>query len=478
MVREWLSGKDGTMQPAQQLRRPVGEAPLAGVCAAVARHTNTDPMLVRVAAVLLALSSGVGLVLYALGWLLIPRAGQQDSILARTAPRLAEAPAWVFVCLGIVGVGLVAMVLGSMTSMNLLPVAILAAVWYFGVHRPRRENERRGSQPPTPPPPAPQTPTSHPSAPHPPAPQQSRSGGLAQYDVPNPAGPHPAGPTGASHADLVDSDTLRAGTPPTAPDPYLQAYLTHPDPAGLYSPTPPRPLRRSPLPDPQRRGKRVLGFTSLVTIGLVWLLLASVNAQTNSTDALWYPLSALMVTSLALVVGAWVGRPRFMLAGTVLLAGALGITATQPAPSPTLTAQNFMSPSIAQSEVLGFASVDELPEEPLVWDAGDAVIDLSSMADGADGAGIEASMGLGSLVVVVPSNYEVHIDGQVQTGSATVTSRGTTAGDAPAESRESLRLGRDTARFHHVIPSRGPSEGILYVTATVGAGDLTIVEDE
>ena len=54
------------------IRRSATDAKLAGLCGGVAQHWRVDPLLVRVGWVLLALSGGVGLVLYLAGWLLIP----------------------------------------------------------------------------------------------------------------------------------------------------------------------------------------------------------------------------------------------------------------------------------------------------------------------------------------------------------------------------------------------------------------------
>jgi phage shock protein C len=46
---------------------------LAGVCVGLAQYTNLNPTLVRIVFVLLGLT-GVGVVAYAAGWVLIPKA--------------------------------------------------------------------------------------------------------------------------------------------------------------------------------------------------------------------------------------------------------------------------------------------------------------------------------------------------------------------------------------------------------------------
>lgn len=56
---------------------------IAGIAAGLARWTGFDVTVVRVVLVLATLASGVGAIAYALGWLLIPRAGEQSTIAVR-----------------------------------------------------------------------------------------------------------------------------------------------------------------------------------------------------------------------------------------------------------------------------------------------------------------------------------------------------------------------------------------------------------
>ena len=67
------------MSSVWSIRRSTADKKLAGVCGGVARHWNVDPILVRVGWVLLALSGGVGVVLYVAAWLLVPADGATTS---------------------------------------------------------------------------------------------------------------------------------------------------------------------------------------------------------------------------------------------------------------------------------------------------------------------------------------------------------------------------------------------------------------
>lgn len=68
------------LTPSRQLYRDPDDGMFAGVCAALARYTDTDPVIWRIATVVLAVFGGTGAVLYLLGWLLIPKLGAEGSI--------------------------------------------------------------------------------------------------------------------------------------------------------------------------------------------------------------------------------------------------------------------------------------------------------------------------------------------------------------------------------------------------------------
>ena len=56
---------------------------IAGVCGGISDTTGIDVTLVRIGVVLLTLASGVGVLAYAMAWLLIPLDGDQDAIITR-----------------------------------------------------------------------------------------------------------------------------------------------------------------------------------------------------------------------------------------------------------------------------------------------------------------------------------------------------------------------------------------------------------
>ena len=67
------------MSSVWTIRRSTSDVKLAGLCGGVARHWGIDPVLVRVGWALLALSGGIGVILYVAGWLLLPADGRDTA---------------------------------------------------------------------------------------------------------------------------------------------------------------------------------------------------------------------------------------------------------------------------------------------------------------------------------------------------------------------------------------------------------------
>jgi phage shock protein PspC (stress-responsive transcriptional regulator) len=72
---------------SEPLRRDPDHAVVAGVCAGLARRLGVDPILLRVAAVVLTAAGGAGAGLYALGWVLLPTDGGRPAPADRLALR-------------------------------------------------------------------------------------------------------------------------------------------------------------------------------------------------------------------------------------------------------------------------------------------------------------------------------------------------------------------------------------------------------
>jgi phage shock protein C len=54
------------------VRRSRGERVIAGVCGGIGRYLGVDPVLLRIAFIILALANGLGLIAYVVAWVAIP----------------------------------------------------------------------------------------------------------------------------------------------------------------------------------------------------------------------------------------------------------------------------------------------------------------------------------------------------------------------------------------------------------------------
>ena len=68
------------MQQARLMRSET-EKMIAGVCGGLADYLNIDPVLVRLAFVVLFLASGIGLAIYALLWIILPTPSRAQPVI-------------------------------------------------------------------------------------------------------------------------------------------------------------------------------------------------------------------------------------------------------------------------------------------------------------------------------------------------------------------------------------------------------------
>lgn len=78
----------GADQP-RVLRRSRDDRVIGGVCAGLGRYLGVDPVLLRIAFVVLAIAGGGGVILYIVGWILIPEEKPGEALGAK-APSSAE----------------------------------------------------------------------------------------------------------------------------------------------------------------------------------------------------------------------------------------------------------------------------------------------------------------------------------------------------------------------------------------------------
>ncbi|HSN11143.1 MAG TPA: PspC domain-containing protein, partial [Propionibacteriaceae bacterium] len=283
-------------------------------------------LVVRVAAIIIALSSGLGIVLYAAAWLLLPR-GSAAPALVRVFPPVARVRSRTWTVLVCAAALVVLVLVGFAFSASLLPTMVVLGILYAAQLRP-------GGKPgvtatPMGPPPSSGT-TADPDA------WPLLSSPPGELVVTTPAGPW--------------RPTNRWGQPLAAQE--CAAFYAVPDPVGLYGKqAPARHVRRS----------RLVAMVSGLAIAAVCAMLSLLGAFVF-IPPVTYLAVGLVGVGTALIVGAFVGRPTGFIAvavALVLLAAAVS--------SPMTSAGSERSQ--------GFATAAEMPSRLSV--DGTYALDLS-----------------------------------------------------------------------------------------------------
>ena len=394
------------MSSIWNIRRSATDAKLAGLCAGVARHWGVDPVLVRVGWALLALSGGVGFVLYVAGWLMIPVDGKDKAPVddmfgeaARKWPRELWLTIVVLACVGLF------VAFGSAGPFSFGPALIIAVIWYFGFYKPRspgRGKSGPASAPPAGVPPVSAVPPEMLRYPGPPtafteaaAAWQRR---MYEYSLQVAAPPAP-------DPRLQTWPTVPAADQGPAPvqDPRVQdpqvvereAFLATPDPVGLYAEPETVAAPMAPTRLAQRRSAKRLRLVSMLVLGLSLSGLAVADYFGAAVPIIAYAAVSLLVIGLTLIAATRFGRPcgllptGVLLAGTVLVLSALGPQST-----------GMPTPPLPASQV-AYDTVAKLPPAGDARDFGTLEVDLSQLKLITDTT-YKARVDVGELKVLVP----------------------------------------------------------------------------
>ncbi|MGY4910705.1 PspC domain-containing protein [Micromonospora aurantiaca (nom. illeg.)] len=193
------------------LVRPREGRYLAGVCAAIGRATNTDPVLWRVLLAVLGFFGGIGIIVYVAGWLIIPGEGDTaspvEAMLGRG--RSSMSPITVIVLGIVVALGFAYVVTDGFRAILLGAVILIGGALLL--NREQRGPAQRPAQPVPPPgpPPGPVPPVAWPA---PPAPAPGT------WTAAPPAAPWTGTPAGPAHPGAAPSGGLPAepGYPPAS----------------------------------------------------------------------------------------------------------------------------------------------------------------------------------------------------------------------------------------------------------------------
>jgi phage shock protein PspC (stress-responsive transcriptional regulator) len=372
-----------------RLRRIAAHRKVAGVAGGIARHLDIDPLIVRVAFVVLSLFGGAGVIVYAACWILLPEDGQVNPPLGLDERSRSVA----LILVGILGI---ALLVGQWDWFWVPGPLILVAlvVWLFM----SRRNDTAATAGFTPPPGVPN------AGPDAVTPEQRWAPGQTAvaptYDVPveqQPTYPHQT-----------------AYQPPAAP-----TYPTQ------YVAASPR--------NPRKRGPILFWFTMAVAalaVGVVGIVDVSGAPVAGST----YPAVVVGVVGVMLLIGSFYGR-----AGGLILVGLLATGATAAA----LGAEKWDGERV---EIVPDSSSEVL--STYNYDVGEYELDLSQLSDpeALNGETIHMSLDVGELAVVVPADMDVNVVGTVH-GPGGTTLFGSESGGIDHQAEASHDGGTDVPQL-------------------------------
>lgn len=421
------------------LRRSRNNRVVAGVLGGVAVRLGIDPLLLRIVTAVLALFGGVGIVLYALGWLLIPAEDAETSVAEQALGRDATRPAGV----GTVGLaaGLVIAALlaaGGMFESGIGWLLMILTVVGAVLLLRRQDEDGQGAPEPT-------TGVDYPGFP----------GYAPSADEPTPAGPEPATEPEPAEPTAAAAAASPRATPASAQPESVSAPLDDgsagtqpasstgtewaggpgwpegpdwalPGPDDYLEPAAPPPA------EVQSKGSW-LGPATLSAIVVALGILAINDATWAAIPRSAYVATALAIVGIGLLIGTWFGRARGLIGLGIVLALVL----------PVSVVADGLNLESAGSVNVQPQSIEALPSEPQEYGAGSVVYDLSLLElEDSDSFSLDIEQGVGELRVIVPPEADVSLNAEVGLGAIEAFDA---RSGGPGSSRRDTDLGDDGA---------------------------------
>jgi phage shock protein PspC (stress-responsive transcriptional regulator) len=412
----------------RQLRRSRDDRMIGGVCGGLGRYVGIDPIIFRIVLAALAIFGGVGLLLYALGWLLIPEDGSDVSELQRLVRgHPSPAPVIAAIVVGVLGVITVTEVAYHRRGRFEVLLIVIAVVAVIAL-----TSRSRGVPPVSAPYAPPYNPTQPPPTPEPPPTAQYSA---PQYSAPQYAAPHYTAPQYAGPQHSAPHYTAPLGPP-----------------AG-YAPS--RPVYTPPLVPPPPKPPRPPSFLGPIAISVgvvivgVLLALDASHAIELSAQAIF--ATSLLIVGLALVVGTWIGRARVLIALGVVLAIALAIAAAVDVP---------LRGGIGDRDYAPTSAVDIPATYRLA--IGHQTIDLTALNLAGKKVQVTSSVGIGEVEVRVPPKVKVVAHGRAGTGNVNID------GNNDGGSHVDRTI---------VLPATGTAAGEIDLDLRVGIGRVVVYRE-
>ena len=374
MVMTNVSGgaAQGGGESVRRLRRRIDRRYVAGVAGGLADYMSIPPWVVRLAFVLLAFA-GAGILLYAVGWVLIPAEGESESIADRALQGAVEGPAWLGGLLLLLGILLIAAHTHFVNTALVWGVALIVG----GVLLFRRSelHARRDEQ----------NPHAWTAAP---ATGQATLEPVTGESTADPAMAAPGFPVAVGAATTTTEE------------------LSPPPPPESWTPPPP-PAAPAPRPKPRRERSALGWFVLGLALAVAGLLATLDQAGAISLRPGQYMGLIMAILGAGMLVGAWIGRARWLAIPALLLFPIVIAASLIHVPFRGGFGERIYAP----------ASVTELlPEYRMV--AGHLKIDLSRLDVGSSTVTVRASLVAGRMEVIVPQGAAVIVTGTLSAGSA------------------------------------------------------------
>lgn len=408
---------------------------IAGVCSGVGHRYNVDPVLVRVAFIVSAFFGGAGIVLYFAAWLLFPKDADEvsagEALLGRGKSSQSTSSTIMVLILLAITASIFTPVGLSLSGSGLVSFVLMLAGWWLLYQRcpvapplpsyvtvwtpPSVSPGQVAWTPPEVPQPFPGAPTplhgpvSSPSEPPAPATHAARR----RPSAPQRSDESPDAPATAQ----ASSDTRQQ---PPSWDPLGVAPFAWdlPEPTPAHEPVPVKPRSR----------------LTAVTLGLAIIVAAGLAAVAFMTGATWLTAgrigaAALAVIGLGLLVGAFRGVGHGLVPVAAPLAGFV-VIATIAAPFDF----SYVQAGVGERTYRPVAISQLQPEYRLGM--GSLTLDLRDL-DLTEDATVDASVGMGELIVHVPDDINVLTSCDVGMGEMACPQHGLVLG---AEAEEAPQL--------------------------------------
>jgi len=348
------------------LRRSTTDKHIAGVAGGLARHLDIDPIIIRVALVVLVFFGGAGLIIYAGGWLLVPQ-DDDDSAMITLDPRSRSL--LLYVVGAIAALALLGDTLGhvhvpwALLIVALIVAAVLGSRDRLGWRSRRRRREPVGSIYDTPP---------------------GTGGGVAPEPGPD-ADPDDGAGYGAGYGARVETRVRQRV------DEHVQAVTAR------YASYPPV--------NPRKRGPILFWFT-VALIALAEGVLGIVDVAGAHVAPPAYAALAVGIIGVMLALGAFWGR-----AGGLILLGLIASVVL----AGSLAADKWDLDGRSHSVSYTPTSAAQVRTEYRMG-TGELRLDLSRVSDPAalGGHAITVSGHVGRIEIIAPAQVTVSAAGAVR----------------------------------------------------------------